>query len=374
MLENFFKLPIAWFHWDPSANIVTLPYVGLPLTWYGLLFATGFWLGFHIFVSMFKRYLALKPEFVEGDVNWLAFARSNALDLVNLEKGNIASCNTYLKNWRKPQPFKEKSEASLLVSECRKAKGDDVAKLLEKRLTLESNYPKIFTPLKLRAKDFAEKLILYVIAATVIGARLGHIIFYEHLSDYLKNPLGILKTWEGGLASHGGIIAIIFAVWIFYRSSKKKYSDFSWYMLLDGIAIPTMLVSGLIRIGNFFNQEVLGTESAMPWAIIFDHPADGSLAVPRHPVQLYESLFYLGIFVLLLVLWRKYANKWQPGRFCGIALFSSFIFRFFVEFIKTGQSIWFDSPNSMLLMGQMLSIPLSLIGAYLIFRKKKVLS
>ncbi len=360
---------LAWFHWDPSTDFVVLPFIGLPLTWYGLLFATGFWVGFHIFVFMFKKFLTQNPKFVKGDVNWKEFVKLQDKRIDSLEIDNIDSCNALLdKNFdHEMESFQGKK--AKYINDCIDICGTDVAKKLRNRFFLESQYPKIFTPLKIRARDFAEKIILYVIIATILGARLGHVFFYEHPMEYLANPLSILKTWEGGLASHGGILAVIFSLWLFYRNSKKIYPNFSWFMLLDTIAIPTMLVASLIRIGNFFNQEILGVETVMPWGIIFGHPADGGDLVPRHPAQLYESLFYLMVFFSLMSLWKKYSNFWQPGRFAGIAILSAFSFRFFVEFIKTGQSHWFDHSGSMLFMGQWLSLPLVIIGAFLIFRK-----
>ncbi len=367
-------LSIAWFYWDPSAYIVILPLIGIPLTWYGLLFATGFWLGFHIFVFMFKRYLALQPRFVDGDINWKDVSKSIAYEFGKIQQRNLESCNRLLKAELLHNRKRYRGKKASLIERCQKQRGDEAAKELENRLILEEKYPKIFIPLSQRAKDFAEKLIIYVIVATVVGARLGHLIFYENLSEYLANPITIFKTWEGGLASHGGVLAIIFSLWLFYRKSRKKHPDFSLFMLLDEIAIPTMLVASLIRLGNFFNQEILGTKTDLPWAVVFGHPADGSGVFPRHPAQLYECFFYLGIFVVLCVLWKRYSDVWQPGRFAGIAIFASFSFRFFIEFIKTGQSHWFDQPDTFLLMGQLLSLPVVSIGLYLLVRKSKRVS
>ena len=362
---------LAWLHWDPSTDFITLPIIGLPVTWYGLLFATGFWIGFHIFIYMFRNFLSLMPEFKKNDIDWRALSKSGGMDLAHIKEGDTQACNELLirggvggfKNLNKIE--------QRMVANCHEYKGAKEAKLLENRFKLEAKYPKIFTPLQSRARDFAEKLILYIIVATVLGARVGHILFYQNPMHYLANPLSILKTWEGGLASHGGIVAVLFSLWLFHRNNRKLYPDFTLFMLLDSIAIPTMLVASLIRIGNFFNQEILGVETTMPWGIIFGHPADGGAIVARHPAQLYESLFYFSVFLTLLLLWQKYSHKWEPGRFAGAAIFSSFFFRFFIEFIKTRQSIWFDQGGSLLLMGQVLSIPLTLIGAFLILRKRK---
>lgn len=362
------KFFFAWFYWDPSPYVIILPYIGLPLTWYGLLFAFGFWVGFHIFVKLFKQYLCQKSLFLDGDVDWSALATSNAIELINLEKGDITSCNDYLQKTRPCEEKRLTKEDKRLLAVCKRMRGKEESIQLRKRMTLEKKYPKIFLPLKWRAKDFAEKLILYVIGATIIGARLGHVLFYESFSEYLSHPLSFFKTWEGGLASHGGVVAIIIALWLFRRSSRKKYPDFTWYHLLDRIAIPTMFVAGLIRVGNFFNQEILGMETQVPWAVIFGHPADGSPVLPRHPAQLYESVFYFGVFALLMWLWKHFNEKWPAGRFAGMAIFLSFAFRFVIEFIKVGQSRLFDHPESWLLMGQWLSLPLAAIGLFFLLK------
>lgn len=363
---------LAWFHWDPSTDFINLPVIGLPVTWYGLLFATGFWIGFHIFVYMFKRFLSQRPAFISRDVDFRQLAKSGGMDLAHIKEGDLEACNELLARGGVGGFKNLTKQEQKLVNECHDIKGTKIAKLLENRLKLEAKYPKIFTPLQLRARDFAEKLILYIIVATVLGSRIGHILFYQNPMHYLANPLAILKTWEGGLASHGGIAAVLFSLWLFHRNNRKLYPEFSIFMLLDSIAIPTMLVASMIRIGNFFNQEILGVETIMPWGIVFGHPADGGAAVPRHPAQLYESVFYFTTFVTLLFLWRRFNHKWEPGRFAGTAIFSSFFFRFFIEFIKTRQSVWFDQGGSFLLMGQVLSVPLALVGAYLILRKSNL--
>ncbi len=372
-MNYFFQFsPLAWLYWDPSPYVVILPFVGIPLTWYGLLFAAGFWIGFHIFVMMFKRYLGLSPRFIEGDVDWSWLSESRTSELAKIEEGNLEGCNQLLKLDLSPERKRFIGQKGKLIEWCRQRRGELIARQLENRLLLEDRHPRLFVPLAVRAKDFAEKLILYVIVATIVGSRLGHILFYENISEYLANPLAIFKTWEGGLASHGGVLAIIFSLWLFARTSRKKYPDFSFFSLLDGIAIPTMLVASMIRLGNFFNQEILGTESNLPWAVVFGHPADGSAVFPRHPAQLYESLFYFGVFALLVILWKKYSDLWQPGRFAGIAIFASFTFRFFIEFFKTGQSVWFDYPTSLMFMGQLLSLPLSCIGLFLLVRQRVI--
>lgn len=215
---------------------------------------------------------------------------------------------------------------------------------------------------KKEATQIADRLTLYVILGTVIGARLGHFLFYEHPSLYLKNPLQIFKTWEGGLASHGGAIGIIIALVLFGWRMRHIEPRLHWIRLLDFVCIPTAIAAACIRVGNFINQEVLGTPTDLPWGVVFGHPADHSLPTPRHPVQLYEACFYLAVFFLLWRLsYRNYFFK-AEGRLIGLFLMLVFGFRFFIEFWKTEQSHLLSMET--LTMGQLLSIPLILLGAF----------
>lgn len=215
---------------------------------------------------------------------------------------------------------------------------------------------------KTQAKFLAEKLSLYVMLGTIIGARVGEILFYQSPSVYLRSPLYIFKVWEGGLASHGGAIGILVALWLFARN----YRMLSWLQWLDLLVIPAGLVGFFIRIGNFINQEILGKVTTVPWAVTFGHPADGSLPTPRHPVQLYEALFYLSVFGFLL--WIGRTKKLRTGQMSGLFLVLVFLFRFFIEFWKMEQSTLLAS-HACLDMGQLLSVPFLSLGLYLLFRK-----
>ena len=208
---------------------------------------------------------------------------------------------------------------------------------------------------------FAEKLLVYVVVGTVLGARLGHIFFYEHPMTYLSHPLTILKTWEGGLASHGAVTALLISVWL---CKDKTIPSMTYLRRLDFMAAPAMLVAAMIRMGNFFNQEILGVVTNKPWGIVFGHPSDGGALLPRHPAQLYEAFFYALFFGVLWVLSKR---EWVVGRLVGLMLTGTFVFRFLIEFIKTEQSVWFKQT---LLMGQILSLPLILLGLYLLLRKE----
>jgi Prolipoprotein diacylglyceryltransferase len=164
----------------------------------------------------------------------------------------------------------------------------------------------------------ADRLTIYVIVATVVGARLGHFLFYENPSEYLAKPLEIFFVWKGGLASHGAAVGIVLGVILFARRYKALLGGLDSIRLLDIICVPTAFAGACIRFGNFCNQEILGTATTVPWAVIFGHPMDHSAPIPRHPVQLYEALLYLVVFALL---WRlTYAPRYflAKGRLIGL--------------------------------------------------------
>lgn len=209
-----------------------------------------------------------------------------------------------------------------------------------------------------------DQLSFYVILGTVIGARLFDVIFYENWHQIAEHPWSVFEVWRGGLASHGAVAGILISLTFFQR----RHRFCSYLRLLDLLTIPAGLVAGFIRIGNFVNQEIIGKPTNLPWAVVFGHPADGSAAVPRHPVQLYEALFYLSMFIALFALRRGW-QQWKEGRVCGLFLVLTFGFRFLIEFLKEEQS-W-HLAGSGLTMGQWLSIPLFLVGLYLsLFRQK----
>lgn len=143
-------------------------------------------------------------------------------------------------------------------------------------------------------------------------------------------------------------------------------------MLMDVLVIPTAVVATFIRIANFFNQEILGSETTLPWGIIFGHPSDGSNVVPRHPVQLYEAMAYFGTFVVLYSIWKKWGTALKPGILSGVFFVLVFGSRFFIEFLKTDQVSWLD--HTSLHMGQMLSIPFVILGLCLIFIPRRRIS
>lgn len=208
-----------------------------------------------------------------------------------------------------------------------------------------------------------DQLATFVVIGTVIGARLGHVLFYEPAS-YLKDPLSILKIWEGGLASHGAAIGILLALWLFVRKSGKSYL---W--TIDRVVIVVALGGFFIRMGNLMNSEIYGHFTSLPWGFIFVRDGESD---PRHPTQIYEALSYLLLFFGLMVYYRKNFKTMIEGTIFGIFLIILFGVRFLIEFVKEPQ-VTFEQTMA-LNMGQLLSIPFILAGVFLLFyirRKKK---
>lgn len=212
-------------------------------------------------------------------------------------------------------------------------------------------------------ETYMDALFYYAFAATIIGARLGHCLFYAP-DYYLANPLEILKVWEGGLASHGAAIAFLIAIYIYVE--RREGLRYLW--VLDRVVIVVALAAFFIRIGNFFNSEILGKATDVPWAVKFVRLHEGGM-VPRHPSQLYEAFAYLLIFLLLYKLYQAHKGKISDGYFLGLFLVLLFGVRFFVEYYKEVQEPW--ESGLLLNMGQTLSIPLVAIGAYLIYRSRQ---
>jgi phosphatidylglycerol---prolipoprotein diacylglyceryl transferase len=225
--------------------------------------------------------------------------------------------------------------------------------------------------------DLLDKLSFYVVISTIIGARVGHCLFYEP-EIYLKHPLRMILPFEGtigqdfkftgyqGLASHGGAIGILIGIYLYARNTKLEYL---W--ILDRLAIVTAQAAALIRLGNLFNSEIYGNETSLPWGFrflresLYGKPEE--LIVPKHPTQIYESLCYVLIFVILITMYYKTYPKFKPGLLIGVFLILVFTARFFIEFLKENQ-VDFEQ-GMMLNMGQILSIPFIIAGIYLVLRK-----
>ncbi len=217
-----------------------------------------------------------------------------------------------------------------------------------------------------------DKLTIYGIIGILVGARLGHCLFYEP-SYYLSHPLemilpisfppdgGIKFIGYQGLASHGGVLGLLIALYFYSRKTKQSMID-----IIDLIAVVAGLGFGFIRLGNFMNSEIIGIPTTQPWGVIFERVDN----VPRHPAQLYEAIFYFIIFAIMMILYKKLRYRLKNGFFFGLATVLFVTARFIIEFIKENQ-VGFEDKMT-LNMGQLLSIPFIVLGiGFIIYGLKK---
>ncbi len=207
-----------------------------------------------------------------------------------------------------------------------------------------------------------DSLLTYLIIGTIIGARLGHVLFYDP-GYYFSHPLEILQVWKGGLASHGGTLGVFLALWLFSRNFK----EFPLVWLFDRVSIPVALTACFIRLGNLMNSEILGKPADVPWSFVFERVDK----IPRHPAQLYESLSYLGLF-LITTLYYKKSPKPPGGLIFGFSMFWIYSWRIVWEFFKENQEPF--EAGMIMNMGQILSIPFVILGitmVYLAYRRQK---
>jgi phosphatidylglycerol:prolipoprotein diacylglycerol transferase len=225
-----------------------------------------------------------------------------------------------------------------------------------------------------------DTLVTYMVLATILGARLGHVLFYGPYWDkiengqiiergYFSHPAEIIKIWEGGLASHGAAIAILIALFIF----TKKVSKRPYIWILDRIAAPIAIAATFIRLGNLVNHEMVGYVTDVPWAFEFQYFYNEAIGnydpTPRHPAQLYEAICYFISFGVLLYLYWKLKKWQQPGFVFGSFLILIFGARIICEFFKLGQTA--RDYTLPLNTGQLLSIPLVIAGIYLVMKATK---
>lgn len=206
-----------------------------------------------------------------------------------------------------------------------------------------------------------DNLSLYVGLGTILGARLGHCLFYEP-AYYLNHPMEMLKIWQGGLASHGAAILIPLALWVYAR----QHPSYSFWWVIDRLVVVVALAGGLIRLGNLMNSEIVGAPTSLPWGFVFERLGED---LPRHPSQLYEAAFYFLTFGILYGWHQKGHLKDISGAMLGAFLVLIFGFRFVIEFIKANQ-VAFES-NMSLNMGQLLSIPAIALGFWLWIRPSR---
>ena len=239
---------------------------------------------------------------------------------------------------------------------------------------------KLYKEQKIKDELF-DPLFIYCFLGILIGARLGHCIFYQP-QDFLTSWQGIIEmllpirlgndgSWLGqtfgfyvigyaGLASHGGTLGLMIALWLYVKKTKL-----SIWTVLDNIAIATGSMACCIRLGNLMNSEIIGKITDVPWAFIFERVD----AVPRHPGQLYEAIAYAILFFVMWYLHKKMPEKIGTGWYFGFCLTYIFTFRFFIEYTKEVQEAF--EASLPLDMGQILSIPFIILGVYCMIRAKK---
>ncbi len=297
-------------YWNPSPEAFTIPFLDIAVRWYSIFFAIGF-VGAYFFVA-------------------------NNLFRDCLRKNHLVP----LQEVTRYGLFSGKISSSSAVSSAR----DTVL-------------------------AYADRLAWFLFAGILIGARLAEVLFYDF--DYYKgHPIEIVKVWKGGLASHGGVIGMFVGFILFWHYAKKTMTFTSWKRLIDLICIASAFTAGCIRIGNLFNQEILGTPTSLPWGFIFGHPLVEQCPMPCHPVQLYEALFYFMTFGIFSFLEKKRGARFSPLFIGGSYLTTIFVFRFFIEYFKAAPETYTMAHLS---MGQLLSFPLVFIGIAGIFFSRKTI-
>jgi prolipoprotein diacylglyceryl transferase len=220
-----------------------------------------------------------------------------------------------------------------------------------------------------KSQELLDKLTIYIFIGTLVGARLGHCFFYdweyyrEHFIEIFIPFQKINGEWQltgfTGLASHGGALGILTALWLFSRNTK---TNFMW--ITDRLILVVPIAGAFIRLGNFFNSEMIGNPTDLPWAVVFTHIDQ----IPRHPAQMYEAIAYVILFFILWAMYQKNKDP-KPGKLFGIFLIGLFGARFIIEYVKIDQ-VAFEA-GMLLNMGQILSIPFILAGIFLLLRKPK---
>lgn len=213
---------------------------------------------------------------------------------------------------------------------------------------------------------YLDSLVIYIFLAVLIGARLGHCLFYDFgyyfsKAHWMEILLPFNKNWQftgyQGLASHGAAIAILIALWLYGRRYKMN----PWW-LVDRLVIVIALGGAFVRLGNFFNSEIYGVETSLPWGVVFESATPVPETVPKHPTQLYESISYFLIFFVSIFYYIKKKGHLPTGRLFGWWLIALFGIRFVIEFVKSNGII----ADHLLKKGQLLSIPFILFGIVLL--------
>jgi phosphatidylglycerol:prolipoprotein diacylglycerol transferase len=212
------------------------------------------------------------------------------------------------------------------------------------------------------ARRHADDFVFYAMLGIIVGGRLGYIAFYQQ--DILEHPLDILKLWQGGMSLHGGTLGVLIAIWLITRQEKLSYLRFCDYV---ACSVPFGLF--FVRLANFVNGELWGKVSSVPWAMVFP----GAGPYPRHPSQLYEAVLEGPVmFAILAFFFWKTRARYKPGMLVGIAALWYGIARFGVEFVRESDAQLMEfSARTGLHMGQWLTLPMLLIGLYLVATANK---
>jgi phosphatidylglycerol:prolipoprotein diacylglycerol transferase len=363
---------LSWLYWNPPRDVFTIPLIDRPIAWYGVLFVLGFILGYFIVIPMISQFLFQSKRLSTLDIlNWSLFIqqlKSKENNSNSLASKFYQELDPHLK-----QKIKNLTDETQIDVELKSGLLKELNRFLQhkevERSDLEKAFPHIISSINQVSYFLSDRLCWFLIAGTVIGARLGVIFFYDW-PYYRSHPSEIIKIWKGGLASHGGALGIAFALYLYVLYVRKWIPSVNFLKLLDIVSIPAALGAGFIRLGNFMNQEILGTPTTLPWGIIFGDPADESPIIPRHPVQLYEAILYFSTFFFLYFLWKKNKGQIQTGMLSGILLISVFLGRFILEFWKSNQESFVHLPFFQ--MGQLLSLPFVLLGIFFIFYGRKL--
>ncbi len=210
-------------------------------------------------------------------------------------------------------------------------------------------------------RENAERLMIHALLGAVVGARLVHCLFYEP-DYYLSHPLAILRIWEGGLASHGGALGMLLALWFAARTAQPRL-PFLW--LIDRVSMPAALGAVFVRVANFLNSEIVGIPTSGRWGVVFESID----ALPRHPAQLYEAIAYALIFAVLLAIYRRSGKRTPEGLLFGVLMALVFSARIVVEFFKTPQAAY--EAGQLFTVGQYLSLPFVMLGVVMMVRAIK---
>ncbi len=219
-----------------------------------------------------------------------------------------------------------------------------------------------------KPQEDLDALLIYMVISTVLGARIGHYLFYEP-EVLFRNPLEVILPPYRGLASHGATIGILTALWLYSRRKSSRLTGQTFLWTTDRIVIAVALAGACIRLGNLMNHEIVGLPTTVPWGFIFKYNNEFPVGVPRHPAQLYEALSCLTLFFILLAMWNRMRAKTPRGLLLGIFLIWIFGLRFLFEYLKENQ-VAFENTLP-LNMGQILSIPAVLIGVYFVWHSRR---